>query len=569
MRVFLAVSAKPHRREAVRQAVQRARESIGAAFPVKPERIRSTEWQATHGGVHLLAWTNEPDWEPLVTAEGVTAVAGHHPGDLRGLSGDAAGQPGCFAVFQASEDGVRAATSIAPADPVYYARTPDLDVVGNRALLVRLAAFGGVRYDVTALQSVARQGYFLSEETPYADVRALPPASRLVAGERPAVTTEPLPEGTGRTGTRQVADRMRAAVEPLIENPDPVRLTLTGGRDSRLIAALLHGAGIPFRAFTSGFDHHPDVVVARQVAAALGVAHEVSAPSLTQEAELSVVHPADRCQNVLRVCEGMLSAYENITGDAPYSDRPSLGGHNGEILRGGYLSGMEEATPEAVRRRTRSLFLGNRDLFTSAANEHAEELAWSSDSLHVPDHLYVRFRVGRWHAAARAAMLRRGTPVQPFLDNRVVAAVLGLDPGARRSERLVYKLIRTFAPALADVPLEGRQWRFRSEGRFARWHRRAKLLAAKPAKPWNWRTEPGVEIAKELESTILGSTGLGEIVQLDRVPALFDGGRLTKPALVWHLFTVATLLATDLTASAPTPRGRVLVATRSPGMASN
>jgi hypothetical protein len=304
------------------------------------------------------------------------------------------------------------------------------------------------------------------------------------------------------------------------------------------------------------------VVVARQVAATLGVEHEVNAPPQTPDSELLVAHPADRVQNVLRVCEGMLSAYENITGEAAYSRRPSLGGHNGEILRGGFLSGMEEATPAAVRRRTQSLFLAHHALFTDAANARAEELAWRSDTPHVPDHLYLRFRVGRWHAASRAAMLRRGTPVQPFLDNRVIAAALELDPEYRHSERLVHKLIKMFAPALAGVPLEGGQWRFKSEGRFARLRSRAQRPAAKQVKPWNWRVEPGEEIVKELERTILSSAGLGEIVRLDKVPALFDGGRLTKAPLVWHLYTVASLLATDLTAPATRARERLRVRTQ-------
>jgi hypothetical protein len=562
MRILLAVHARPPHHDAAHQAVLRAEQHLGTAFPVQPHRVNSSAWQAPHGGVHLLAWTNEPDWTLSATPGGATAVAGHHPGDPARLDGVAAAHAGCFALFQADADGIGAATSIAAADPVYYARTGDLVVVGNRALLVRLAAYGTVEYDVLALQSVARQCYFLSEETPFAGVRALPPASRMVSRDRLTVTTQPLPKGDGRGGG-DVADHLVRAVEPLHHNSEEVRVTLTGGRDSRLIAALLTGAGIPFRAFTSGFDDHPDVAVARRVAAALGVEHEVTRPPLTQDNELSVVHPADRAHTMLRVCEGMLSAYENITGDAPYSTIPRLGGHNGEILRGGFLSGMQETTPQAVRHRTQTLFLAQRALFTAEANAHAEQLAWTAGGLDVPDHLYVRFRVSRWHAAARAAMLRRGTPVQPFLDNRVVAAALALDPAFRRSERLVHRLVKRFAPAAARVPLEGGPWRFRTESPWGRLRRKArKTMAAAPAKPWNWRAEPGVENAKELEETIVTSAALGRIVNLDRVPALFDGGRLVKPGAAWHLYTVASLLATDLTLPPPDARQRVLVQTR-------
>ncbi|MEU6407446.1 hypothetical protein [Microbispora sp. NPDC046933] len=76
------------------------------------------------------------------------------------------------------------------------------------------------------------------------------------------------------------------------------------------------------------------------------------------------------------------------------------------------------------------------------------------------DRLYLTYRVGRWHAASRAALLRGGTPVPPFLDDLVVRTALSIDPMWRRSEEVVHRCVVAFAPRLRDVPIEGRPWRF-------------------------------------------------------------------------------------------------------------
>ncbi|WP_285775231.1 hypothetical protein [Microtetraspora sp. NBRC 13810] len=43
---------------------------------------------------------------------------------------------------------------------------------------------------------------------------------------------------------------------------------------------------------------------------------------------------------------------------------------------------------------------------------------------------------------------------------------------------------------------------------------------------------------------------------------LFDGERLRRPNVVWHLYTVAVLLGEDLTAPAPSPGGSLVIRAR-------
>ncbi|MFI6318090.1 asparagine synthase-related protein [Nonomuraea sp. NPDC050556] len=498
--------------------MKEARDAARAAFPVPWDTVTPGEWRAPEDRSALLAWSNE----------GADAL-GLRGGGAEGVSG--------AATFKASPDGIEAATSLIPADPVYYAETDELHVIGNRALLVHLVANGRVEYDVLALQSMARQGYFLSEETPFTGVRALPPNSTLeVSHGISRLTTRDLPHGDSRTGVDDLASALLNALTPLRSTQEPVRLTLTGGRDSRLIAAMLHAADIPFTATTYGTDRDPDVVIARRIAKQLGVDHQVI--SQAREGQVTVTHPLDRARDIVRVCEGMTSAYENVVPYAPFTAKPTMGGQAGEILRGGYLSGMASIASPAVTRKVNTLFQGSSALFTAEANEHAASLAapWQSDNPRILDHLYVRYRTGRWHAAARTGALRRGTQVQPYLDAAVARIALATDPEWRWSERPVHDLIAHFSPRLARIPLQGKPWRF-TKHRW--WHRKP----TPDAPVWNWRHDA----ADHLYGTVRNSEPLARIVHMDRLPD-------ASPTTLWHLYTVAVLLSEDLT-TPPQPGG--------------
>ena len=162
------------------------------------------------------------------------------------------------------------------------------------------------------------------------------------------------------------------AVAPLRDAPGPVELSLTGGKDSRLIAAALARAGVPARARTYGFPGHPDVVIAAQVARELGLEHEVVEPrttgaagpggttgtdgangadgagvgGITGAARIAgaagsrVVQEVDvlgRLRATVLVADGMLSAFENVGRPDPDAGSATvIGGHGGELLRGGY-----------------------------------------------------------------------------------------------------------------------------------------------------------------------------------------------------------------------------------------
>ncbi|MGW0485658.1 asparagine synthase-related protein [Nonomuraea sp. NPDC003214] len=570
VRVYLGLAAKGH--EIPARVLDKVRSVIETAFPVPPEVIRGGEW---HGrGVSLFGWSNEPDdsrQPPLLTESGgrVLGLNGHlaDPADAARLLGDpsAGDVGGCFSAWVARDGELSAATAINRVCPVFYAETPELHVVGSRALLVHLAAQQADRidHDVLALQTMIRQGFFLSDETPYRGVTALRPSSRIdVRDGKRTITETPLPEAAGapdtarrkRAAIGELADALLATVAPLRDLGEPVNLALTGGRDTRILAALLHAARVPFRVTTNGLDTHPDVILARQIATQLKVEHTVIAPQQTAERDAVLVeHPLSRAWETLRTCEGMTSAYETIVSYLPYSGKPTMSGQSGETLRAGSLNLLQtDLSDKALLRRINNTFYKDEKLFTAEANEHARALAkpWQArkNRLEALDHIYIWYKVGRWQASARAGSLRRGDPVRPFLDNRVVRAALALDQGWRLSEEVIYSLILRFAPELRDVPIEGKPWRFVEGMKPPRWWERTHvppphMPTTKTGGGWSWRTTPGPDLTDVLRQQVLGHLdALTTIVNPDEVRALFADPVVKKPATAWHLYTVSTLL---------------------------
>ncbi|MEU0572119.1 asparagine synthase-related protein [Nonomuraea sp. NPDC005983] len=595
MRVYLAMVAK-RRGVDLSRPLRLARSLLRDVFPVPLETVDAGEWVSPDTA--LLAWSNEEGADerpPLIVREnrGGLGVSGTLASqrDVRRLSqasalGDVmADLSGCFSVIRVAEADIQAATASTRALSVFYAENEDLHLVGTRALHVHLVANEGtVAWNEVALQTMIRQGYFLSDETPYRGVMALGPSSVITVkdGRRSIVTralppAQPMPTSARakRRAISQLSDALVAAVEPLRTISEPVNLALTGGRDSRLMAALLHAGRVPFRATTNGLAAHPDVTIAGAVAAHLRIDHTVIPPVQTEAKDAVLIpHPDVRTYEVIRACEGMTSAYESIVDYRPYSTTPTMSGQSGEILRGGFLYSQGQTTDKAMRRRVNDFFLKNEPLFTDEANEHARESAapWlrrvGENPWEVLDHLYVTYRVGRWHAAARVGSLRRGDPIQPFLDNRVVLEALSLDQRWRHSEEVVYQLISRLAPGLQKIELDGEPWRFQAgeaESQRSWWRRKPSTRTpAPPAQKrggsWNWRTSPGPHLSALLGEFVLErADALASLVRGDELKAFFFDPVVKQPALAWNLYTVAALLTGAFPGKPPTTQGPVRI----------
>ncbi len=342
---------------------------------------------------------------------------------------------------------LRARTGLARVDPVYLAELPDAVVVGDRASWVAAVAGRLNDHDPVMVGAFLSVGYPIGAATPFRGVRAMAGGQTLqVSGGRmvrtgPDDDADPLaaaafarggPPGAHPVGGALAGVALAEAVRPLGEKGDgsvPVELSLTGGKDSRLIAAALAAAGVPFRARTHGFASHPDVIIAGMIAERLGVEHTVTEPRPATQAP-DQAELLGRLRGAVLVSDGMLSAFENVgswvraepaDGAAAVAGPEPVhaGGHGGELLRGGYAQAAwrparrwkstrawsDAAAVELFRRlttrRLRLLRPGAAAAYLASLGPATAALA--GGPLRALDDFYLLNRAGRWSAAARQA----------------------------------------------------------------------------------------------------------------------------------------------------------------------
>ncbi|HKV52186.1 MAG TPA: asparagine synthetase B family protein [Gemmatimonadaceae bacterium] len=159
------------------------------------------------------------------------------------------------------------------------------DGVAISPSLVRLMAIGGLLpIDDGAMAVFLRIGFFVGEDTPFRDVRVLPPGGRLEWRDGVLSVEATYPRVRASTLTRAAAidayiEVFRDAVRRCGPGDQPNVVPLSGGRDSRHILFELCASGFPPERCLTLRNYPPrgsrDVVVATEIARAVGVTHEL------------------------------------------------------------------------------------------------------------------------------------------------------------------------------------------------------------------------------------------------------------------------------------------------------
>jgi Asparagine synthase len=579
----LAVSAATH--EACSALTHRALTADPAVMPIPGPA--AVAWRSPDGRAALLHWGSRPDGADAGerTAASLHADAARPAGAAS--HADAASHAGTIWTERATSGSGRAAvcarTSITRVDPVYVAEVAGSVIIADRATWVAWTASRLDAHDPLHVAALLNPGFPLGSATPFTGVSALssattlhllngtltrlptpngatgsppalapagslspadaPPSGLAPAAAAPSALTRALGGGVPG-GARAVAEALVAAVSDLVKTGEPIELSLTGGKDSRLVAAALVAAGVPVVGRTHGFADHPDVVVAAEIARRLGIEHAVRTPAAPGQQ----VDVLGRIRATVLVADGMLSAFENVGRPDPApSTLITAGGHGGELLRGGYAETAGRAGPASgvraalapARRAARSAEMLRR-LTTKhlgllrrgpAAGYVASVAPWSvalaRGPLQALDDFYLVNRAGRWSAAARQAYLLRERLVQPLFDDQVVLAARAVPLADRISGALSAAVLAELCPALTDVP-----------------------LAAKPptgAAPFDWRRQYGDAIAALLRDYTLDHGAVGGLFDVVKRPAaekLLTPPHPDRPT-VWALATLACLLSGD------------------------
>ncbi len=463
----------------------------------------------------------------------------------------------------ADDRGLHARTGVTRVDPVFVAEVPGAVLVSDRASWAAAVAGRLGEPDPVMVAAFLALGYPVGAATAFRGVqtlgaqRQLTVTAGLIAGLTPR-------DGTAAGSYEAVAAALVEAVRPLGERDVPVELSLTGGKDSRLIAAALTAARVPFRARTHGFASHADVIVATMIADKLGIEHMVTEPRVAApERAPDEADVLARLRSAVLVSDGMLSAFENVgRPDPPVTTEPvQTGGHGGELLRGGYApAAWTSRRPARAWSEARGTELFRRmvtrrlDLVRpAAAGAYLASLAPFAAALprgplRTLDNFYLVNRAGRWSAAARQAYLLREPLVQPFFGDQVVRAARAVPLPDRITDRLHRGVLERLCPELLDLPLAGSVWK--SGPRIPPVRAAAAADAATgttaPADA-DWRRAYGDKMARLLRDYALDQGAAGGMFDLVRRTA---AERALRPPqqdaqAAWALATLAALLSGD------------------------
>ena len=473
----------------------------------------------------------------------------------------------------ADQGGLHARTGVTRVDPVYLAEVPGAVVVSDRASWAAAVTGRLAEPDPAMVAAFLSLGYPVGGATPFHGVRALRGRQQLTVTAGRSVITEVQVEGHGADGSYgAVAAALVEEVRPLGERGVAVELSLTGGKDSRLIAAALTAAQVPFRARTHGFATHPDVIVAAMIARLLGIEHVVTEPRrAAPEQAPDAGDVLARLRSAVLVSDGMLSAFENVGRPDPQltAEPVQTGGHGGELLRGGYAPAAwsERRPPARAWSEARGAELFRRMITRrlglvrpAAASAYLASVAPFAASLprgplRTLDDFYLVNRAGRWSAAARQAYLLRELLVQPFFGDQVVLAARAVPLPDRITDRLHRGVLTALCPELLDLPLAGSGWKSGPRTPPIRAAAAAGAAGAGPAGAGaadadgasDWRRAYGDQMARLLREYALDLGAAGGMFEIVRRSAAERALRSPQPDAhaAWALATLAALLSGD------------------------
>lgn len=309
---FVVIAGRDGERPPV-EVLDRLAQQAGARLPF--EAASSVRWTASGGRVVVLAWDLHPrDYPPgprwHVDDRGFTAFAGSaHPAGERWAAGSWARQladrladgPGhdpaahsagsTWGIHTLVHLGADGRGYVRP-DPlsvglVYRASTPTYEIVSNRADLAAVAAGTYLDRDPVGSGWLLVFEYLVDDRTSFRGVRSVSPGRATCIDADGTVTEARIDGETWRGGPADYQEALAALDLDLRDHVATVaaldrnaEVSLTGGRDSRLVLALAVAEGVEgavryMTAESFPGERDPDVEVASMLAERLGLEHRV------------------------------------------------------------------------------------------------------------------------------------------------------------------------------------------------------------------------------------------------------------------------------------------------------
>ena len=411
------------------------------------------------------------------TYSGFVASAAFAPAEVRHListDGDLAmsRSPGGIATYflaDARQRRIYAWSSHAGMEGPYFTVGTDCTAISNRPLLSHLI---GRQSDRAAMSSRwarrALLGSGLWDDTPFEGTLQPPPRTAVIVSDdglrfvHHPVTLEGNFGKRDPAGVEALCAAALDAVTPLQRWPRG-ELWLSGGKDSRLAAALIRRAGIDVDVLTHAKIDAGEGEAAAAVAQALGLEHRItdSGGIATGDDLLPTIFAN------LRQSDGLLGEPRQLAYRKPAHRGNPLVQGQAHHPRGGFKLKLP-ATRESVEQHLIDLVVGDSDLVTEdLVEERRERLREILGGYSAPGHpselaywLYSDWRMTRWTSAAYRAAAESRPVVWPMMDERVLQVSAALAPVDRVQEVAFFAALRRLSPDLARVPLYEDTWKF-------------------------------------------------------------------------------------------------------------
>jgi asparagine synthase (glutamine-hydrolysing) len=279
-----------------------------------------------------------------------------------------------------------------------------------------------------------------------------------------------------RSEVASLGEAMARPMASLGRNFENVLCPLTGGRDSRILAALLAAKNVSARYYTYGNTEGRDSEIAGEIAGALNIDHETL---LTKSIDLLanwdemvkgfVMRGDGLCP--IHLITGAVTASDIATGPIPVR----IWGAGGELARAMYFNPMHEvrgATLGNIQDHNARRWISNanglvRTEVCAMARSFIDDTiaGYADDGFPVEDLNDVFFLYERGARRAgknmRATMSSRDS-YSPFFARSFVDAVFSSSIRLRRTADLHYRLLEEYAPATVAIPFDKNAWSIRS-----------------------------------------------------------------------------------------------------------
>jgi len=370
--------------------------------------------------------------------------------------------------------------TIAAADPLaslplFVAETPDWTALSGRAGILR-ALLGGDRLDPRAAMWLSCIGYRVGDATHTPGVTRLPPNSSVCIdpggrleireGDDPWGERDPRPL---KTRLRDYRTQVAAACRLALDAHGELDLGLTGGKDSRLMLAILYEAGLHRDVTFTCMDFAADLGGSADARVAAMLAEHFDLNLHIDPRPMPSVAPLDpetffaRLANHAAITDGLAGFYDPATA-GPAAARPRLVGMYGEALK---HANRRTAPLTADLSVTQFLSLDPYGALNAEAAElmrtaAATEMRRHSHGARLPGDpgrvFYITQRLTNW-AGAIAPVLRVTLGYFfPLYNLDLLALPFQVDVETRRSMWFHHEIIAGVSEEMAGVPFANDAW---------------------------------------------------------------------------------------------------------------